>query len=66
MTWGRELTDYPATDPAHSERSDVGVNGQAHYTEGLLVGYRWFDAKQIEPCFPLATASPTRALNIPT
>jgi beta-glucosidase len=22
------------------------------YAEGLLVGYRWFDAKQIEPLFP--------------
>ena len=29
-----------------------GANGVVTYTEGLLVGYRWFDAKQIEPLFP--------------
>jgi beta-glucosidase len=25
---------------------------QSHYTEGLLVGYRWYDAKHIAPLFP--------------
>ena len=23
-----------------------------HYREGVLVGYRWFDTKKIEPMFP--------------
>src|SRR6202043_339799 len=25
---------------------------RAHYSEGLLVGYRWYDAKNITPLFP--------------
>jgi beta-glucosidase len=29
-----------------------GVNGDAIYSEKLLVGYRWYDAKNIEPLFP--------------
>jgi beta-glucosidase len=29
-----------------------GTNGTLFYKEGLLVGYRWFDAKDIEPLFP--------------
>jgi beta-glucosidase len=28
------------------------VNGTVTYAEGLLVGYRWFDTKNIEPQFP--------------
>src|SRR5690606_37494780 len=27
-------------------------NGQVRYGEGLFVGYRYYDAKQIEPLFP--------------
>ena len=29
-----------------------GVNGKATYSEGLLVGYRWYDAKRQRPLFP--------------
>jgi beta-glucosidase len=28
------------------------VNGRIRYDEGLLVGYRWYDARGIETCFP--------------
>jgi beta-glucosidase len=52
MTWGKRLEDYPATDPAHPERSDKGVGGKTTYSEGVLIGYRWFDAQKIEPLFP--------------
>jgi beta-glucosidase len=51
VTWGKELTDYPATDPAHPERSAKGVDHKTTYSEGVLVGYRWFDARKIEPLF---------------
>jgi len=41
-----------ADSPAHALNAYPGVNGTVHYKEGLLVGYRWFDTKNIEPLFP--------------
>ncbi len=41
-----------ADSPAHALGSYPGTNGTVTYTEGLLVGYRWYDAKKIEPLFP--------------
>jgi beta-glucosidase len=41
--------------PAHHSglaRQFPGENGVEHYDEGLLVGYRWYDTKKIEPLFP--------------
>jgi beta-glucosidase len=29
-----------------------GTNGTVNYAEGILVGYRWFDAKGVAPLFP--------------
>ncbi len=52
MTWGKSLDDYPATSPAHPERSAKGVDGKTTFSEGVLVGYRWFDDQKIEPLFP--------------
>ena len=52
MTWAKQLTDYAANSPAHPERSAKGVDGKTTFSEGVLVGYRWFDAENIEPQFP--------------
>ncbi len=52
VTWGKKLTDYPATDPRYPERSMRGVNGRTTYSEGVNVGYRWFDKEKIDPLFP--------------
>ncbi len=52
FTWPRRLEDGLATDPAHPERSSAGVDGLTRYTEGLFIGYRWFDRERIEPLFP--------------
>jgi beta-glucosidase len=38
--------------PAHTARQFPGVNGKVHYSEGLDVGYRWYDAKNLTPMFP--------------
>ena len=51
VTWGKALADYPATDPKHPERSEKGVNKETHYSEGVHVGYRWFDKEKIDPLF---------------
>jgi beta-glucosidase len=51
VTWAKKLTDYAATDPDHAERSKKGENGKTSYTEGVNVGYRWFDKQEIDPLF---------------
>ncbi len=52
ITWARRLEDYPATDPRYPERSFKGVDGKTVYSEGVNVGYRWFDKEKIEPLYP--------------
>lgn len=37
--------------PAHATNSFPGTD-KVEYKEGILVGYRWFDAKNIEPLYP--------------
>jgi beta-glucosidase len=51
VTWGKNLTDYPATDPKYPERSGKGVDHKTTYSEGVNVGYRWFDKEGITPLF---------------
>jgi len=51
VTWGKSLDDYAATDPKHPERSKRPPNKETHYSEGVNVGYRWFDKENIEPLF---------------
>ncbi|WP_226023315.1 beta-glucosidase family protein [Halomicrobium salinisoli] len=41
--------DYPT---AGDERRYPGVDYEAHYDEGLLVGYRHFDAAGVDPTYP--------------
>ncbi|WP_295655122.1 glycoside hydrolase family 3 C-terminal domain-containing protein [uncultured Mucilaginibacter sp.] len=37
--------------PAHALHTFPGENLTADYKEGILVGYRWFDTKNIEPLY---------------
>jgi beta-glucosidase len=48
VTYPKQLSD----SPAHALGTYPGTNGTLFYKEGLLVGYRWFDVKKIEPEFP--------------
>jgi len=49
-TFPKDLADTPTQQGG--PRSYPGVDGVVHYDEGLLVGYRWYDTKKIEPLFP--------------
>lgn len=46
FTIARRWEDYPAYG------NFPGVNGEVEYNEGILVGYRYFDTKKIEPHYP--------------
>jgi beta-glucosidase len=49
-TFPKKLEDTPAF--SGGARAYPGENGVEHYDEGLLVGYRWYDTKAVEPLFP--------------
>lgn len=48
VTFPRRAEDAPTAQP---ERYP-GVNGRGAYSEGIFVGYRWYDQQKIEPLFP--------------
>jgi beta-glucosidase len=52
---GKLPITFPAGNgqtPAHTPQQWPGVNGTATYSEGLQVGYRWYDAQGLTPLFP--------------
>jgi beta-glucosidase len=52
---GKLPVTFPRTErqtPVSSPERWPGVNGTAHYSEGLQVGYRWYDAQGEDPLFP--------------
>jgi len=60
VTFPEKLTDLAARDPEHPERyapsgriseKDAVHPNTAHFTEGLLNGYRWLDEKGIKPMY---------------
>ncbi|MDN3353801.1 glycoside hydrolase family 3 C-terminal domain-containing protein [Actinomadura sp. DC4] len=48
VTFPQSLADVPASTPAQWP----GQNGTVQYSEGLNVGYRWYDAKNKTPMYP--------------
>jgi len=48
VTFPRAEDEVPAATPEQYP----GVNGNAVYSEKLLVGYRWYDVKNVTPLFP--------------
>jgi beta-glucosidase len=48
VTFPRRAEDAPTADPARYP----GVDGHGTYSEGILVGYRWYDTQAIAPLFP--------------
>lgn len=52
ITWPVRLADMVANDPAKPERTSAGVDGKTTYSEGIFMGYRWFDKEGRQPLFP--------------
>ena len=46
LTWPKHIYDCPAY------KSFGGENKEVWYSEGIYVGYRWYDARHIEPAYP--------------
>ncbi|WP_017594889.1 beta-glucosidase family protein [Nocardiopsis potens] len=53
---GRLALSFPAAEDAHPVAGDPvrypGVEGRQEYSEGLLTGYRWYEATGTRPLFP--------------
>ena len=47
-TFPTSLSEIPTASPTQFP----GVGGRVDYSEGLDVGYRWYDAKNVTPLFP--------------
>jgi beta-glucosidase len=47
-TFPTSLSEIPTASPSQFP----GVAGKVDYSEGLDVGYRWYDAKNVTPLFP--------------
>jgi beta-glucosidase len=48
LTFPKQLSDLPANTPAQYP----GTNRVVNYSEGIFVGYRHYDAQNIQPLFP--------------
>ncbi len=48
-TWGCRYEDYPSADTFGCRNGNLDDEA---YTEGIYVGYRWFDKQSIKPRYP--------------
>ncbi len=46
VTFPQRIEDIPGW------HSYPGENGRHYYSEGIFVGYRWYDVRKVEPLFP--------------
>jgi beta-glucosidase len=52
FTWPASLDQELAHQAAHPERSSAGVDGVTTYSEGINIGYRYYDATGEAPLYP--------------
>ena len=48
-TWAENYEDYPSSDSFGHRNGDLA---DEYYTEGIFVGYRWFDSFGLRPAYP--------------
>jgi beta-glucosidase len=56
VTFPQSLAQVPASTP----QQWTGVGGNVQFSEGLDIGYRWYDDQNITPLFRSASGCPTR------
>ncbi|WP_329317570.1 beta-glucosidase family protein [Streptomyces sp. NBC_01262] len=53
---GRLSQTFPVSDDRHPVAGDPhrypGVDGEERYSEGVDIGYRWYEARKVRPLFP--------------
>ncbi|MFX1332703.1 MAG: fibronectin type III-like domain-contianing protein, partial [Promethearchaeota archaeon] len=52
ITFPKKLSDSPAHSTGNPRNYPGDEEKNVYYDEGIFVGYRWFDEKEIEPLFP--------------
>ncbi len=52
ITFPKALADLPAHTPAQYPGIGPAKEPVATYSEGVFVGYRWYDSRKIEPLYP--------------
>jgi beta-glucosidase len=53
FTWPQRLDQGVANDPKHPVRiSRAKGDEKTVYSEGIFIGYRWYDEQKLEPLFP--------------
>lgn len=52
LTFPKRLEDSPAHSTGERRNYPGDEEKRVYYDEGIFVGYRWFDSKEIEPLFP--------------
>ncbi|TFG25940.1 glycosyl hydrolase [Candidatus Thorarchaeota archaeon] len=52
LTFPMKLSDSPAHSSGNPKNFPGDEEKRVFYDEGIFVGYRWFDEKNIEPLFP--------------
>jgi beta-glucosidase len=50
VTFPKKEADLPTAGDTNKYPGDA--SGNVHYDEGVLMGYRWFDAKRLAPAYP--------------
>jgi beta-glucosidase len=52
VSWIKNLNDNIGSDLNHPERSAKGVDGKTTFTEGLNIGYRYYESEKKDVLFP--------------
>jgi len=52
LTFPKKLSDSPAHNTGDPRNYPGNEEKRVFYDEGIFIGYRWFDEKNIEPLFP--------------